>query len=71
MLNLYVRRAITDDQSYFLRPTAFRNPGNGFAGEHPRHDGGVVAISPAADQSVLLIFRKKIMEGVSRGGVKG
>ena len=71
--NSYVwPRLITDDENYFLVSNgiqAIRE--NGFGRENiPAMMAAVVAIS--LPQIVLfLIFRKKIMEGVSRGGVKG
>ena len=71
--NSYVwPRLITDDENYFLVSNgiqAIRE--NGFGRENiPAMMAAVVAISLPLIV-LFLIFRKKIMEGVSRGGVKG
>ena len=71
--NSYVwPRLITDDENYFLVSNgiqAIRE--NGFGRENiPAMMAAVVAISLPLIV-LFLIFRKKIMEGVSRGGTKG
>lgn len=71
--NAYVwPRLITDDESYFLVSNgiqAIRE--NGFGRENiPAMMAAVVVISVPLI-ILFLIFRKKIMEGVSRGGIKG
>ena len=71
--NSYVwPRLITDDENYFLVSNgiqAIRE--NGFGRENiPAMMAAVVVISVPLIV-LFLIFRKKIMEGVSRGGVKG
>ena len=71
--NAYVwPRLITDDQSYFLVSNGIQEiRENGFGRENiPAMMAAVVAISLPLIV-LFLIFRKKIMEGVSRGGVKG
>ena len=71
--NSYVwPRLITDDQSYFLVSNGIQEiRENGFGRENiPAMMAAVVAISLPLIV-LFLIFRKKIMEGVSRGGVKG
>ena len=71
--NAYVwPRLITDDQSYFLVSNGIQEiRENGFGRENiPAMMAAVVAISMPLIV-LFLIFRKKIMEGVSRGGVKG
>ena len=71
--NSYVwPRLITDDQSYFLVSNGIQEiRENGFGRENiPAMMAAVVAISMPLIV-LFLIFRKKIMEGVSRGGVKG
>lgn len=71
--NSYVwPRLITDDQSYFLVSNGIQEiRENGFGRENiPAMMAAVVAISLPLIV-LFLVFRKKIMEGVSRGGVKG
>ena len=69
---LKVIELITDDQSYFLVSNGIQEiRENGFGRENiPAMMAAVVAISLPLIV-LFLIFRKKIMEGVSRGGVKG
>lgn len=71
--NSYVwPRLITDDESYFLVSNGIQHiRENGFGRENiPAMMAAVVVISVPVIV-VFLIFRKKIMEGVSRGGTKG
>lgn len=71
--NSYVwPRLITDDQAYFLVSNGIQEiRENGFGRENiPAMMAAVVVISVPLI-ILFLIFRKKIMEGVSRGGVKG
>lgn len=71
--NSYVwPRLITDDQSYFLVSNGIQEiRENGFGRENiPAMMAAVVVISVPLIL-LFLIFRKKIMEGVSRGGTKG
>ena len=71
--NYYVwPRLITDDQSYFLVSNGIQEiRENGFGRENiPAMMAAVVANSLPL-LVLFLIFRKKIMEGVSRGGSKG
>lgn len=71
--NSYVwPRLITDDQAYFLVSNGIQEiRENGFGRDNiPAMMAAVVVIS-APLIVLFLIFRKKIMEGVSRGGVKG
>ena len=71
--NSYVwPRLITDDPNYFLVSNGIQEiRENGFGRENiPAMMAAVVAISLPLIV-LFLIFRKKIMEGVSRGGVKG
>ena len=71
--NSYVwPRLITDDENYFLVSNGIQEiRENGFGRENiPAMMAAVVAISLPLIV-LFLIFRKKIMEGVSRGGVKG
>lgn len=71
--NSYVwPRLITDDQSYFLVSNGIQEiRENGFGRENiPAMMAAVVVISIPLIV-LFLIFRKKIMEGVSRGGTKG
>ena len=71
--NSYVwPRLITDDQSYFLVSNGIQEiRENGFGRENiPAMMAAVVAISLPLIV-LFLIFGKKILEGVSRGGVKG
>ena len=71
--NSYVwPRLITDDEKYFLVSNGIQEiRENGFGRENvPAMMAAVVVISfPLI--VLFLIFRKKIMEGVSRGGTKG
>lgn len=71
--NSYVwPRLITDDENYFLVSNGIQEiRENGFGRENiPAMMAAVVVISfPLI--VLFLIFRKKIMEGVSRGGTKG
>jgi len=71
--NSYVwPRLITDDQNYFLVSNGIQEiRENGFGRENiPALMASVVVIS-VPFIILFLIFRKKIMEGVSRGGTKG
>lgn len=71
--NSYVwPRLITDDQAYFLVSNGIQElRENGFGRENiPAMMAAVVVIS-APLILLFLLFRKKIMEGVSRGGTKG
>ncbi len=71
--NSYVwPRLITDDQNYFLVSNGIQEiRENGFGRENiPAMMAAVVVISMPLIV-IFLIFRKKIMEGVSRGGTKG
>ena len=71
--NSYVwPRLITDDQAYFLVSNGIQEiRENGFGRENiPAMMAAVVVISLPLI-ILFLIFRKKIMEGVSRGGTKG
>lgn len=71
--NSYVwPRLITDDENYFLVSNGIQSiRENGFGRENiPAMMAAVVVIS-APLIILFLIFRKKIMAGVSRGGTKG
>jgi len=71
--NSYVwPRLITDDQAYFLVSNGIQEiRENGFGRENiPAMMAAVVVISVPLIV-LFLIFRKKIMEGVARGGTKG
>lgn len=71
--NSYVwPRLITDDTNYFLVSNGIQEiRENGFGRENiPAMMAAVVAISVPL-MILFLIFRKKIMEGVARGGTKG
>ena len=71
--NSYVwPRLITDDSSYFLVSGGIQAIREGGFGRDniPAMMAAVVAISVPLIV-LFLIFRKKIMEGVSRGGLKG
>ncbi len=71
--NSYVwPRLITDDQAYFLVSNGIQEiRENGFGRDNiPAMMAAVVVIS-APLILLFLVFRKKIMEGVSRGGMKG
>jgi len=65
-------RLITDDEAYFLVSNGIQEiRENGFGRENvPAMMAAVVVISVPLIV-LFLIFRKKIMEGVSRGGTKG
>lgn len=71
--NSYVwPRLITDDEAYYLVSNGIQEiRQNGFGRENiPAMMAAVVVISVPL-VVIFLIFRKKIMEGVSRGGMKG
>jgi len=71
--NSYVwPRLITDDEDYFLVSNGIQSiRENGFGRENiPAMMAAVVAISVPLIV-LFLIFRRKIMEGVARGGTKG
>lgn len=71
--NSYVwPRLVTDDQAYFLVSNGIQEiRENGFGRENiPAMMAAVVVIS-APLIVLFIIFRKKIMEGVARGGTKG
>ena len=71
--NAYVwPRLITDDEDYFLVSNGIQSiRENGFGRENiPAMMAAVVAISVPLI-ILFLIFHKKIMAGVSRGGIKG
>ena len=71
--NAYVwPRLITDDEAYFLVSNGIQEiRENGFGRENiPAMMAAVVVISVPLI-IIFLIFHKKIMEGVSRGGTKG
>lgn len=71
--NSYVwPRLITDDESYYLVSNGIQEiRENGFGRENiPAMMAAVVVISVPLI-ILFLIFRKKVMEGVSRGGTKG
>ena len=71
--NSYVwPRLITDDANYFLVSNGIQEiRENGFGRENiPAMMAAVVVIS-APLILLFLVFRKKIMAGVSRGGMKG
>ena len=71
--NSYVwPRLITDDEAYYLVSNGIQEiRQNGFGRENvPAMMAAVVAISVLLIV-LFLIFRKKIMAGVSRGGIKG
>ena len=65
-------RLITDDANYFLVSNGIQElRENGFGRENiPAMMAAVVAISMPL-MILFLVFRKKIMEGVARGGTKG
>ena len=71
--NSYVwPRLITDDSAYYLVSNGIQEiRENGFGRENiPAMMAAVVVISlPLID--LFIVFRKKVMEGVSRGGTKG
>ena len=71
--NSYVwPRLITDDQAYFLVSNGIQEiRENGFGRENiPAMMAAVVVISVPLIM-LFLVFRKRIMEGVARGGTKG
>ena len=71
--NSYVwPRLITDDENYFLVSNGIQETrANGFGRENiPAMMAAVVVISLPLIV-LFLLFRKKVMEGVSRGGTKG
>ncbi len=71
--NSYVwPRLITDDDAYFLVSNGIQEiRENGFGRENiPAMMAAVVVIS-APLVALFLVFRKKIMAGVARGGIKG
>ena len=71
--NSYVwPRLITDEQAYFLVSNGIQEiRENGFGRENiPRMMAAVVVISVPLI-ILFIVFRKKIMEGVARGGTKG
>ena len=71
--NSYVwPRIITDDQSYFLVSQGIQElRENGFGRENIPAMMAAVCVISAPLIALFLVFRKKIMEGVARGGVKG
>ena len=71
--NSYVwPRLITDDQSYYLVSGGIQEiRENGFGRENIPAMMAAVCVISAPLIALFLIFRKKIMEGVARGGVKG
>lgn len=71
--NSYVwPRLITDDQAYFLVSNGIQEiRENGFGRENIPAMMAAVCVISAPLILLFLIFRKKIMAGVSRGGVKG
>lgn len=71
--NAYVwPRLITDDRAYFLVSNGIQEiRENGFGRENIPAMMAAVCVISAPLIVLFLIFRKKIMAGVSRGGVKG
>ncbi len=65
-------RLITDDENYYLVSNGIQEiRENGFGRENiPAMMAAVVVISVPLIV-LFLIFRKKVMAGVSRGGMKG
>ncbi|MDE7211666.1 MAG: carbohydrate ABC transporter permease, partial [Lachnospiraceae bacterium] len=65
-------RLITDDPDYYLVSNGIQEiRENGFGRENiPAMMAAVVVISLPLI-ALFLIFRRKVMEGVSRGGMKG
>ena len=65
-------RLVTDDPAYFLVSNGIQEiRENGFGRENiPAMMAAVVVISVPLI-ALFLTFRNKIMEGVSRGGIKG
>lgn len=65
-------RLITDDQSYFLVSNGIQEiRENGFGRDNIPAMMAAVCVISAPLIVLFLIFRKKIMAGVSRGGLKG
>ena len=71
--NSYVwPRLVTDDQAYFLVSNGIQEiRENGFGRENIPAMMAAVCVISAPLIVLFLIFRKKIMAGVSRGGMKG
>ena len=71
--NSYVwPRLITDDKSYFLVSNGIQEiRENGFGRENIPAMMAAVCVISAPLIVLFLLFRKKIMQGVARGGVKG
>ncbi|MBE7057055.1 MAG: carbohydrate ABC transporter permease [Ruminococcaceae bacterium] len=71
--NSYVwPRLITDDQAYYLVSNGIQEiRENGFGRENIPAMMAAVCVISAPLIVIFLIFRKKIMSGVSRGGIKG
>ena len=71
--NSYVwPRLITDDQAYFLVSNGIQEiRENGFGRENIPAMMAAVCVISAPLILLFLVFRKKIMAGVSRGGLKG
>ena len=71
--NSYVwPRLITDDQAYFLVSNGIQEiRENGFGRDNIPAMMAAVCVISAPLVVLFLIFRKKIMAGVSRGGIKG
>lgn len=71
--NSYVwPRLATDDQSYFLVSVGIQEiRENGFGRENIPAMMAAVCVISAPLIALFLVFRKKIMQGVARGGVKG
>jgi len=71
--NSYVwPRLVTDDQAYFLVSNGIQEiRENGFGRDNIPAMMAAVCVISAPLILLFLIFRKKIMAGVSRGGVKG
>lgn len=71
--NSYVwPRLITDDQAYYLVSNGIQEiRENGFGRENIPAMMAAVCVISAPLIVIFLIFRKKIMAGVSRGGMKG
>ncbi len=71
--NSYVwPRLITDDQAYYLVSNGIQEiRENGFGRENIPAMMAAVCVISAPLIIIFLIFRKKIMSGVSRGGIKG
>lgn len=71
--NSYVwPRLITDDQAYFLVSNGIQEiRENGFGRENIPAMMAAVCVISAPLIVLFLVFRKKIMAGVSRGGMKG